>query len=116
MLGHPPFVSNLAAAFDGSSYSSRLLAPSGEPTAILSSWKSTSSAGQAVRLPVQQIALRAFTTHIVKNTWIDLIRKRMKTLDPNVAFVPVPACVENVFVPFQMQQILCYVSGQNLIQ
>ena len=92
----PPFVSNLAAALDGSSFQSRFLRPSRDLPALLSAWKPPASAGPAARLPVQQIALRAFTSHIVKNTWIDLICRRMKTLDPNCAFSPASNCAENI--------------------
>ena len=92
----PPFVSNLAAALDGSSYRFRFLAPSRALPSLLSSWRP--SLGQAARLPAQQIALRAFTSHILKNTWLDLICRRMPTLDPNEAFSPSPTCIENVCV------------------
>jgi hypothetical protein len=92
----PPFVSNLAAALAGSSFQSLFLAPSRALPALLSSWKSPASAGPAARLPVQQIALRAFTSHIVKNTWIDLICRRIKTLDPKGAFSPASNCVDNI--------------------
>lgn len=67
---------------------SLFLAPTRALPALLSSWKSPASVGPAARLPVQQIALRAFTSHIVKNTWIDLICRRIKTLDPKGAFSP----------------------------
>ena len=66
---------------------------------------------------VQQITYGAFPTHVVKNTWIDLICRNVEILDPNVVFLPAPTCVENVLqYLFQMQHIRRYVLGQNYFQ